>query len=177
MQEESERPKDSPWTQLCTCRPPFFQIPGSQRCWWLQSWKPFLEPPVETNWQMFSYTFIQVRMKHVEWDTCEVLTLKMSKEHCVRMVLKVEDKPSSTRLSKWVIFSVSVSSRVCSRVLLSISAKHLGRYKKILEFIYLIRHHFTQILRKCYGYEAWPNYGAFGQIATGQIPKLFFSPF
>lgn len=60
----------------------------------------------------------------------EVLTLKMSKEHCVRMVLKVEDSPSSTKLSKWVIFSVSVSSRVCSRVLLSIRAKHLWRYKK-----------------------------------------------
>lgn len=27
-------------------------------------------------------------------------TLKMSKEHCVRMVLKVEDRPSSTRLSR-----------------------------------------------------------------------------
>lgn len=41
------------------------------------------------------------------------------------MVLKVEDRPSSTKLSRWVIFSVSVSSRVCSRVLLSIRAKHL----------------------------------------------------
>lgn len=29
-----------------------------------------------------------------------VRTLKMSKEHCVRMVLKVEDRPSSTKLSK-----------------------------------------------------------------------------
>lgn len=54
----------------------------------------------------------------------------MSNEHCVRMVLKVEDSPSSTRLSKWVIFSVSVSSRVCSRVLLSISAKHLCKKKR-----------------------------------------------
>lgn len=58
-----------------------------------------------------------------------VVTLKMSKEHCVRIVLNVEDRPSSTKLSKWVIFSVSVSSRVCSKVLLSIRAKHL--YKQI----------------------------------------------
>lgn len=63
-------------------------------------------------------------------ETGKLLTLKMSSEHCVRMVLKVEDSPSSTKLSKWVIFSVSVSSRVCSSVLLSIKAKHLKRCKK-----------------------------------------------
>src|SRR4029434_6804084 len=56
---------------------------------------------------------------------CVCETLEMSMEHCVRMVLKVEERPSSTRLSRWVIFSVSVSSLVCSSVLLSIRAKHL----------------------------------------------------
>lgn len=84
-----------------------------------------------TCWNKLTNVFIYIYRRENEArgvrHMCEVLTLKMSKEHCVRMVLKVEDKPSSTRLSKWVIFSVSVSSRVCSRVLLSISAKHLGR--------------------------------------------------
>lgn len=150
MQEEAKLQKDSPWKQLCTCRPPFFQIPGSRRCWWSQSWKPFLEPPVKnTLTNVFIYIYRRENETCGVRHMCEVLTLKMSKEHCVRMVLKVEDKPSSTRLSKWVIFSVSVSSRVCSRVLLSIRAKHLGRYKKNLKLIYFIRYYFTQILRKC----------------------------
>lgn len=52
-------------------------------------------------------------------------TLYISMEHCVRMVLTVDDRPSSTRLSSWVCVSVSVSSLVCSRVLLSIRVKHL----------------------------------------------------
>lgn len=51
----------------------------------------------------------------------------MSEEHCVRMVLTVEDRPSSTRLSRCVWVSVSVSSLVCSSVLLSISVKHLRK--------------------------------------------------
>lgn len=54
------------------------------------------------------------------------ITWNISMEHWVRMVLKVEDSPSSTRFSRWV-FSVSISSRVCSKVLLSIRAKHLQR--------------------------------------------------
>ena len=44
------------------------------------------------------------------------------------MVLTVEERPSSTRLSRWVWVSVSISSLVCSSVLLSIRAKHLHRY-------------------------------------------------
>lgn len=43
----------------------------------------------------------------------------------MRMVLTVEDRPSSTRLSSCVWVSVSISSLVCSSVLLSIRAKHL----------------------------------------------------
>jgi len=58
-------------------------------------------------------------------EECVCNTLYISVEHCVRMVLTVEDRPSSTRLSRWVCVSVSISSLVCSRVLLSIRAKHL----------------------------------------------------
>lgn len=58
-----------------------------------------------------------------------VWTWNISTEHCVRIVVNVEDRPSSTRVSRWVIFSVSISSRVCSRVLLSINAKHLDTHK------------------------------------------------
>lgn len=57
------------------------------------------------------------------------VTLYISVEHCVRIVLTVEDSPSSTRLSRWVCVSVSVSSLVCSNVLLSIRAKHLHKVK------------------------------------------------
>lgn len=56
---------------------------------------------------------------------CVCITWNISIEHWVRMVQNVEDRPNSTKLSRWVIFSVSISSRVCSRVLLSINAKHL----------------------------------------------------
>lgn len=122
--------QDSPWLQLCTCLPPFSQTLVSQRCWWLQSWTPSPGPPVETiPRDLRVYTTEKQRY----WkETGEMLTLKMSREHCVRMVLKVEDSPSSTKLSKWVIFSVSVSSRVCSSVLLSIRAKHLKGCKKCM---------------------------------------------
>lgn len=84
-----------------------------------------------TNFHTYTEIHINERWKSGKTQVHEgwVLTLKMSKEHCVRIVLKVEDRPSSTRLSKWVIFSVSVSSRVCSRVLLSMRAKHLCRLK------------------------------------------------
>lgn len=58
----------------------------------------------------------------------ERATLYNSVEHCVRMVLTVEERPSSTRLSRWVWVSVSISSLVCSSVLLSIRAKHLHKH-------------------------------------------------
>lgn len=60
---------------------------------------------------------------------CVCATLYISVEHCVRMVLTVEERPSSTRLSRWVWVSISISSLVCSSVLLSIRAKHLQEHR------------------------------------------------
>lgn len=62
-------------------------------------------------------------------SVCACATLYISVEHCVRTVLTVDERPSSTRLSRWVWVSVSISSLVCSSVLLSIRAKHLHEHR------------------------------------------------
>lgn len=54
------------------------------------------------------------------------------------MVLTVEDRPSSTRLSRWVWVSISVSSLVCSRVLLSIRAKHLQKCSVVTQALFYV---------------------------------------
>lgn len=77
-----------------------------------------------------SHSQQKIKPLKVRWKAHVLHTLKISFEHWVRIVLKVEERPNSTRLSRWVIFSVSVSSLVCSSVLLSISPKHLYEYNK-----------------------------------------------
>jgi len=77
-----------------------------------------------------SHSQQKIKPLKIRWKAHVLRTLKISFEHWVRIVLKVEERPNSTRLSRWVIFSVSVSSLVCSSVLLSISPKHLHKYSK-----------------------------------------------